>query len=537
MKGRRLKATDIGKNRGKQLLAIVQRDLMPLPGLPIEEADGTALRALTDKQKVSYEHFLDGVSAMALPIPKDKEEEKRLVESFLRGLKKLLSREDNWTFLQQLQLTLDSCVKCQTCSDACAIYLASGKQEIYRPTFRSEAVRAIINKYLKKGGKAFAKLTGSDIELNWATIARLAELAYRCTMCRRCSTHCPMGSDNALVTHELRKLFSEEMGLAAKELHQSGSVQQLKVGASTGISPKAFQDIIEFMEDEIEDRTGKRIKVPVDKEGADILLVHNSGEYLSWIENPAAFAIIFEAAGLNWTLSSDLYGYEATNYGVWYDDIQFSRVALKMIESAQKLKAKKIVVGECGHATKALVVIADRILTDDMNFPRESALPLLKDIVCNERIKVDPAKNAFPVTLHDPCNIVRLMGIVEPQRQILRKICPQFREMEPHGVDNYCCGGGSGFAIMSPMNFPDWKVNVSGRMKVKQLLDTFGDVLDPSIRKYMCAPCSNCKGQIRDLFTYYKLTKKYNIHYGGLVELIVNAMVELKKPFIEWEAP
>ena len=49
------------------------------------------------------------------------------------------------------------------------------------------------------------------------------------------------------------------------------------------------------------------------------------------------------------------------------------------------------------------------------------------------------------------------MGIVEPQRKILRAICPQFREMEPHGVENYCCGGGSGFAIMQSMNFPDWR--------------------------------------------------------------------------------
>jgi ferredoxin len=205
MKGKRLKATDLGKNAKEQLLKVAQKDLYPLPGISTEEAkDTTVIKALTDKQQESYEHFLDGVSAMVLPIPKDEEEEKKLVESFLSGLKKLLSKEDNWTFLQQLQLTLDSCVKCQTCSDACAIYLASGKQEIYRPTFRSEAVRAIINKYLKKGGKAFAKLTGSDIELNWATIARLAELAYRCTMCRRCSTHCPMGSDNALITHELR---------------------------------------------------------------------------------------------------------------------------------------------------------------------------------------------------------------------------------------------------------------------------------------------------------------------------------------------
>ena len=34
--------------------------------------------------------------------------------------------------------------------------------------------------------------------------------------------------------------------------------------------------------------------------------------------------------------------------------------------------------------------------------------------------------------------MVRMMEIVEPQREILRAICPQFREMTPHGVNNYC---------------------------------------------------------------------------------------------------
>jgi hypothetical protein len=57
----------------------------------------------------------------------------------------------------------------------------------------------------------------------------------------------------------------------------------------------------------------------------------------------------------------------------------------------------------------------------------------------------------------------------------------------------------------------------------------------PEIQKYVCAPCSNCKGQFRDMFEYYGVWKKSGILYGGLVELIVNAMVDLKKPFIQWE--
>jgi hypothetical protein len=31
------------------------------------------------------------------------------------------------------------------------------------------------------------------------------------------------------------------------------------------------------------------------------------------------------------------------------------------------------------------------------------------------------------------------------------------------------------------------------------------------------------------------LWEKNSIYYGGLVELVVNAMVDMKKPFIEWE--
>ena len=122
------------------------------------------------------------------------------------------------------------------------------------------------------------------------------------------------------------------------------------------------------------------------------------------------------------------------------------------------------------------------------------------------------------MTLHDPCNEVRLMGIIEPQREIMRAICPQFREMEPHGANNYCCGGGSGFAIMSGHNFPDWRFHVTGRKKLEQILNAFSDCMDlVDSCKYLCAPCSNCKGQFRDMISYYGLWEKNKILYGGLV--------------------
>ena len=244
------------------------------------------------------------------------------------------------------------------------------------------------------------------------------------------------------------------MGLAPQAIHGSGTVQHLAAGASTGMNPAAFLDTLSFIEELIEEKTGRRIPIPLDKKGAEILLVHNSGEYLSWPENPAAMAILFDAAGLDWTLSSAAMGYEAVNYGVWYDDVQFARIAIRQIEAAKKLGVKKIVIGECGHASKALVTIADRLGRADI--PRESCLPLLEKIAGSGRLTFDPARNDFPVTLHDPCNLVRLMGIVAPQRNILRRILPagRFREMPQAGLDNYCCGGGSGMAVIERAKLP-----------------------------------------------------------------------------------
>jgi Fe-S oxidoreductase len=295
------------------------------------------------------------------------------------------------------------------------------------------------------------------------------------------------------------------------------------------------KDNIEFIDEEMEEKTGQKIETPWDVEGADVLLMHNAGEIMAWPENPGAFAVILDAAGIKWTLSSDALGYDNINYGLFYDDVMLSKVVLKHAQAAKKLGVKKIVLGECGHAHKALTVIADRVLTGDLNIPRESAMTLLRDVVMSDRIDFDPSRNDFPVTLHDPCNLVRLMGVVEPQREIVRKLCPQFREMHPHGVDNFCCGGGSGFAIHSRHNFEQWRFKVSGRKKLEQILSAFQDCLGPDTPKYVCAPCSNCKGQIRDMLAHYELWEKEHMLYGGLVELIVNAMKDVPEGFLEWE--
>ncbi len=523
---------DISRRENEVLSPVSVEDLPPLP--PPYDKD-PAWKEIKPEARERMVCNLDGFVGVSIPQPATEEEKQACVDRFESGMKKLFSKENNWTFLQPLILSAEYCVSCQTCNESCPVYVMSGRNDIYRPTYRSEVLRRLVRKYVKPGSAALAKLKGEDIELNWATITRLYELAYRCTMCRRCAQACPIGVDNGLITHELRKLFSQELGWAPKELHEKGTVLQLEVGSSTGMNPVVVKDNIEFIDEDMEEATGQNAHTPFDEEEADVLLIHNAGEILAWPENPGAFAIVLNAAGISWTLASDTVGYDGVNYGLFYDDMQLARIALRHAQTARKLKVNRIVMGECGHQHKALVTIADRVLTGELSVPRESCFTLLEQIVFSGKIQFDPSKNDFPVTLHDPCNIVRNLGIVEPQRRILRYLCPQFREMTPHGVDNYCCGGGSGFAVMSPNNFTDWRVSVGGRMKFKQFLDAFADQPGPDVKKYVCAPCSNCKGQIRDMLEYYGALEKSGITYGGLVELIVNAMVDVKEPFIHWE--
>jgi len=433
--GSKLRVEDIGRKEG-QLTHVEIQELMPLPPPYDKIDDQPKWKEIKPETKERVECSLDDTIAVGIPKPKTEEEEQELVEKFLSGLRKLFQKENNWTFLQPLMLSLENCAKCQSCVDSCPVYEASGGNEIYRPTYRAEVWRRLVKKYVKPGGKFTSRFTDGDIDLNWKTVSRLLELSYRCTLCRRCAQTCPIGVDNGLITHELRKVFSQEMGISAKEIHEKGSVLQLKVGSSTGMNTEVVKDNIEFIDEEMTEKTGMDIKTVWDKKGADILLIHNAGEIIAWPENPGAFAVILEAAGISWTLSSKPVAFDGINYGLWYDDAQLARVAIKHAQAAQELGVKKIIIGECGHAHKALTVIADRVLTGDLNVHRESAMTLLEEIVFSGKIKFDPSRNDFPVTLHDPCNMVRLMGIVEPQRRILRYLCPQFREMTPHGVHN-----------------------------------------------------------------------------------------------------
>ena len=156
---------------------MVSIDLKNIPELPVD-MHTMPWKPFTDEQKQNTACILDDVCVLNIPTPKNKEEEEELVNKFLNGMRKLFSKENNWTFLPMLETSMDYCAQCNSCSEACHLYEMSGRNEMYRPNFRSEIFRRIYKQYVKK--EPLAKWRYGDMGLNWKTVARLGELSYRC---------------------------------------------------------------------------------------------------------------------------------------------------------------------------------------------------------------------------------------------------------------------------------------------------------------------------------------------------------------------
>jgi hypothetical protein len=84
-----LKLNDISRNEDKQLIELDVNQLAPLPPPYDKEEEFPGLQQLTQDQRERMEDNLDGYIALTLPKPKNKEEEKKYIEQFKAGLKKL----------------------------------------------------------------------------------------------------------------------------------------------------------------------------------------------------------------------------------------------------------------------------------------------------------------------------------------------------------------------------------------------------------------------------------------------------------------
>jgi len=139
------------------------------------------------------------------------------------------------------------------------------------------------------------------------------------------------------------------------------------------------------------------------------------------------------------------------------------------------------------------------------------------ELLVTGRLKIDPAKKIKePVTLQDPCNIIRRAGAAEKFRYIVQQTCEDFREMYPNKEHNFCCNAGGGLAVLAQWISHKARGN---RVKAEQILRTGA--------KIVIAPCHNCNVGLKDIIKYWNLPVKL-MFFDELLEKTMLIPDELK---------
>ena len=401
---------------------------------------------------------------------------------------------------------LNACVHCGLCETSCLFY-KTFQESKYIPGKKVDMVSSIYRRYCTLLGRTVPKLTHAR-ELDEETVKEMVDSLFgACTMCGRCVKHCSIGVDIPFVVRTGRRMLAA-MGMVPQTL-QATVDAAIQTGNNMGIPTEDFVDTIEWMQEDLQDELGENATIPLNEEGKEILYTLNPREPKFFPLSIAAAAKIFYAAGASWTLSTEMY--DVTNYGYFSgNDEEATAIAKKMFDEVHKLKCKTLVLGECGHGSRALRWEAPNYLKTHPDFKMVTLIEQLEEYIKSGRIKVDKTLNTKKYTIHDPCNIVRNGGLYNSLRYVTRQVVSDFVEMVPNGSDNFCCGGGGGMLAMSEYNERRLKV---GKIKADQIAATGAQVV--------ITPCHNCVDQLMQINHEYKL----NVEIKSLAEVVADALV------------
>ena len=426
------------------------------------------------------------------------------VHRFLEAFAAVLEYSD---YDALLSTYCNSSAKCNRCAIACPVFLASGDERDI-PCYRTNLILDTYRRYFTMGGWLRSRLSGG-FELTEHVIDEMAELFYRCTACRRCTTECPMGVDHALITHLGRYVLSL-IGIVPKALQVSVREQLEGSTHNTSKVPKAaLIDTLGFLSEEMEDMLGVHMDYPLDQPDREHVFFCAVSDYLMEPETLMGNAAVLYAAGDwdNWTIGTG--NYDGINYGLFYSDWHLESIIGALVGEVRRLNGKQILIGECGHASRAahdfVPVYGGKNPPPVTNF-----MEYTLDCYRKGKIRLDPTIITERVTYHDPCNIARSGWIVEQPRELLRAFVPNYVEMAPNGQENYCCGGGGGLVSVDEIH--DYRMNVGGKLKAEQIRRTGAEIV--------VAPCANCKKQLKELVDYYELPCRVM----GLHDLILRAI-------------
>jgi len=313
---------------------------------------------------------------------------------------------------------------------------------------------------------------------------------------------CPVGNDITYMIRREREAFSAA-GYAPEGL-KAATERALRIGSPMGVTLPTLQAVIKRVEKE----TG--LTIPIDVEGADYMAILSSMEIVNYPEYTGSLAQIFAECGISWTLCSE--AFEATNSGIQIGSTEAAReLVSRVVNAAEKLGVKYVISPECGHAYTAIRWEGPNLIGRPYKFEVIHILELLDDLKKSGRLRFSDQTDV-PLTFHDPCQIVRRGGVIEPPRDLLQGVASNFVEMRDHGRMGWCCGGGGGVSANERADTLRLKAFERKKHQVEELgVET------------IVTSCANCRIMLEDGLEHYHMDD--SVEVVGLTELVAEHMV------------
>jgi Fe-S oxidoreductase/nitrate reductase gamma subunit len=331
----------------------------------------------------------------------------------------------------QQRLSLDACMQCGRCHDACPAQ-ASGK-----PLSPMHVVNDLRRHMYERQG-AGGRGQGEIRPLHGETI--LAETLWACTMCQACVYECPVLIGQVDLISGMRRYLVGE-------------------GRIDGPPAAAMRHITAY---------ANPYGVPNDKrldwaQGLDVPVATPNGEfeYLLWVGCAASFdpraqrvarAVVqlLQQAGVRFAVlgrAERCTGDPARRLG---DEFLFQEAVQHNIDLLNRHQVRKVIT-PCPHCANTL---GNEYSQFGGQYEVVHHSQLLAELVRQGRLRAAEVDGSF--TLHDPCYLARALGETAAQREVLgaramnetsakRKADgSEFRELPRCGDRTFCCGAGGG---------------------------------------------------------------------------------------------
>ncbi len=438
---------------------------------------------------------------------------------------------------RSLRVFMDACVHCGACTDKCHYFIGTADPK-NMPVARQELMRSVYRRYFTLPGKLVPGLVGAK-DLTKEVLDDWFSYFHQCSECRRCSVFCPYGIDTAEVTMAAREILNT-VGYGMKYTNQILAKVQ-KIGNNLGLPGPALEDTLSGLEEDIEMDTGVSVKMPIDVQGAEVLLVTPSADFFSepHVESLIGYAKVFHQAGISWTLSS--HASEAGNFGLFNGNYeQMRNIAMRIRQAALDLGVKRIIVGECGHAWRVAYAFWNTLTGIGAGGDDPFSIQLQKqldpryrqpmhicefthDLIKRGALNLDREANDHRiVTYHDSCNVARAsrMGdmpggqFIIP-REIIKAVANNFVDMpmDTIGERTFCCGGGGGVLTDDLL-----EVRVKGALPRMEALN---QVKENNKVNFMATICAICKAQFTKVLPFYGFDMSM---VGGVHQLVSDAI-------------